>query len=81
MYKKNIAVYNEKKKQTRELCVRACVCLSVSLSVPLRAQYVQKPENNFAKMNEEKKKIVVVQKRRKKKKRKKTTASYYYLKP
>jgi hypothetical protein len=77
MYKKNIAVYDEKMKQTRELCVRACVCLSVSLSVPLRAQYVQKPKNNFAKMNEEKKKIII----KKEAQKEKTTASYYYLKP
>jgi len=60
-----IAVYNnKKKKQTRELCVRACVSLSVSLSVPLRAQYVRKPKNNFAKMNEEKKKITIKKTRR-----------------
>jgi len=43
MYKKNIAVYNnEKKKQTRELCVRACVCLSVSLSLFLYVRNMYK---------------------------------------
>jgi len=59
MYKKNIAVYNnkKKKKQTRELCVRARVCLSVSVLF-MCAQYGYKSGN--AKKNgagREKKKI------------------------
>ena len=49
MYKKNIAVYNnKKKKQTRELCVRARVCVSLSLSLSVLfmcAQYVYKSGN------------------------------------
>ena len=56
MYKKNIAVYNnkKKKKQTRELCVRARVCLSVSVLF-MCAQYGYK-SGNAKKMEQQRKK-------------------------
>jgi len=47
MYKKNIAVYNNKKEETNEravLCARVCVSLSLSLFF-LCAQYVYKSGN------------------------------------
>jgi len=74
----------QREEETNERAVRARVRVSLclSLSVPLRAQYVQKPKNNFAKMNEEKKKIIIKRSRRaEEEKEKKTKKKSFILLP